>query len=97
MMVSVYSAREARVSHLSVNACLAPVVAMHGLAVTTIEVSGREEGGQARPAPGDQLSLWTATRGPEATGRRSWQSVWLLYSRNRWGQRWSSDPWPVQL
>ena len=27
-------------SHLSVNACLAPVVSMHGLAVTTVEGIG---------------------------------------------------------
>ena len=32
--------KESKVKHLSVNACLAPVVSMHGQAVTTVEVSG---------------------------------------------------------
>ena len=30
---------EGKVEHLSVNACLAPAVSMHGMAVTTIEVN----------------------------------------------------------
>jgi xanthine dehydrogenase/oxidase len=44
VMVSRYNRRESRVEHLSVNACLAPVVSMHGLAVTTIEGIGSAEG-----------------------------------------------------
>ena len=44
VMVSKYARREGRVEHLSVNACLAPVVSMHGLAVTTVEGIGNAKG-----------------------------------------------------
>ncbi|XP_041988686.1 xanthine dehydrogenase [Aricia agestis] len=40
VMVSKYNRKEKRIIHLAVNACLAPVCAMHGLAVTTIEGIG---------------------------------------------------------
>ncbi|XP_049867765.1 xanthine dehydrogenase-like [Pectinophora gossypiella] len=39
-MVSQYSRHEERVKHISVNSCLMPVCAMHGLAVTTVEGIG---------------------------------------------------------
>ncbi|CAH0714490.1 unnamed protein product, partial [Brenthis ino] len=40
VMISKYSRKEKKIVHLAVNACLAPVCAMHGLAVTTIEGIG---------------------------------------------------------
>ena len=40
VMVSKFNRRECKVEHLSVNACLAPVAGMHGLAVTTVEGFG---------------------------------------------------------
>ncbi|VEN52953.1 unnamed protein product, partial [Callosobruchus maculatus] len=40
VMVSKYDRHKCRVVHLPVNACLAPVCAMHGLAVTTVEGIG---------------------------------------------------------
>nr|CAH7741382.1 unnamed protein product [Callosobruchus chinensis] len=40
VMVSKYDRQKCRVVHLPVNACLAPVCAMHGLAVTTVEGIG---------------------------------------------------------
>ncbi|CAH0581385.1 unnamed protein product [Chrysodeixis includens] len=40
VMVSKYNRTEKKVVHLAVNACLAPVCAMHGLAVTTVEGIG---------------------------------------------------------
>ena len=40
VMVSRIDPRDLRVRHLSVNACLAPVVSMHGAAVTTVEGIG---------------------------------------------------------
>ncbi|XP_038214849.1 xanthine dehydrogenase [Zerene cesonia] len=40
VMISKYNRKEKKVSHLAVNACLAPVCAMHGLAVTTVEGIG---------------------------------------------------------
>ncbi|XP_026315872.1 xanthine dehydrogenase isoform X3 [Hyposmocoma kahamanoa] len=40
VMVSKYNRKEKEVVHLAVNACLAPVCAMHGLAVTTVEGIG---------------------------------------------------------
>eukprot|EP00090_Calanus_glacialis_P022255 TRINITY_DN34353_c0_g1_i1.p1 TRINITY_DN34353_c0_g1~~TRINITY_DN34353_c0_g1_i1.p1 ORF type:complete len:1353 (-),score=369.93 TRINITY_DN34353_c0_g1_i1:172-4230(-) len=44
VMVSKFNRREGKVEHLSVNACLAPVAAMHGLAVTTVEGIGNAKG-----------------------------------------------------
>ena len=43
-MVSRLDRAKARVIHLSVNACLAPVVSMHGQAVTTVEGIGQAKG-----------------------------------------------------
>ncbi|CAG4982084.1 unnamed protein product [Parnassius apollo] len=40
VMISRYNRKEKKVTHLAVNACLAPVCAMHGLAVTTVEGIG---------------------------------------------------------
>lgn len=40
VMISKYNRSEGKLEHLSVNACLAPVVSMHGLAVTTVEGIG---------------------------------------------------------
>ncbi|CAK1600926.1 unnamed protein product [Parnassius mnemosyne] len=40
VMISRYNRKEKKVAHLAVNACLAPVCAMHGLAVTTVEGIG---------------------------------------------------------
>ncbi|XP_075974596.1 xanthine dehydrogenase-like [Anticarsia gemmatalis] len=40
VMVSEYLRTEDRVKHIAVNACLTPVCAMHGLAVTTVEGIG---------------------------------------------------------
>ncbi|XP_013187119.1 xanthine dehydrogenase [Amyelois transitella] len=40
VMVSQYLRREDRIKHIAVNACLTPVCAMHGLAVTTVEGIG---------------------------------------------------------
>ncbi|XP_034827356.1 xanthine dehydrogenase [Maniola hyperantus] len=40
VMISKYNRKEKNIVHLAVNACLAPVCAMHGLAVTTIEGIG---------------------------------------------------------
>ncbi|KAK5644720.1 hypothetical protein RI129_006020 [Pyrocoelia pectoralis] len=40
VMVSKYDRKQDKVIHLAVNACLAPVCAMHGLAVTTVEGIG---------------------------------------------------------
>ncbi|XP_045534492.1 xanthine dehydrogenase [Papilio machaon] len=40
VMVSKYNRKEKKVIHLAINACLAPVCAMHGLAVTTVEGIG---------------------------------------------------------
>ncbi|XP_045768290.1 xanthine dehydrogenase [Maniola jurtina] len=40
VMISKYNRKEKKIVHLAVNACLAPVCAMHGLAVTTIEGIG---------------------------------------------------------
>ncbi|XP_063893712.1 xanthine dehydrogenase [Helicoverpa armigera] len=40
VMVSQYLKKENRVKHIAVNACLTPVCAMHGLAVTTVEGIG---------------------------------------------------------
>ena len=40
VMVSKYNRKEKRIEHLSVNACLAPIASMHGLAVTTVEGIG---------------------------------------------------------
>ncbi|CAH0750288.1 unnamed protein product [Diatraea saccharalis] len=40
VMVSKYNRRDSKIVHLAVNACLAPVCAMHGLAVTTVEGIG---------------------------------------------------------
>lgn len=40
VMVSKYNRQENKIIHLAVNACLAPVCAMHGLAVTTVEGIG---------------------------------------------------------
>ncbi|CAH0702363.1 unnamed protein product [Spodoptera exigua] len=40
VMISKYNRKEKKVHHLAVNACLAPVCAMHGLAVTTVEGIG---------------------------------------------------------
>ncbi|XP_053612795.1 xanthine dehydrogenase [Plodia interpunctella] len=40
VMVSKYNRKEKKLVHLAVNACLAPVCAMHGLAVTTVEGIG---------------------------------------------------------
>eukprot|EP00795_Rhopilema_esculentum_P016010 gene16010-7346_t len=39
-MVSMYEKETKTIKHMSVNACLAPVCAMHGLAVTTVEGIG---------------------------------------------------------
>jgi len=44
VMVSKYNRKEGKAEHLSVNACLAPVVSMHGLAVTTVEGIGNAKG-----------------------------------------------------
>ena len=43
-MVSRLDRGSARLTHLSVNACLAPVVSMHGQAVTTVEGIGQAKG-----------------------------------------------------
>ncbi|KAL0831376.1 hypothetical protein ABMA28_002200 [Loxostege sticticalis] len=40
VMVSRYNRKEKKINHLAINACLAPVCAMHGLAVTTVEGIG---------------------------------------------------------
>ncbi|XP_047507140.1 xanthine dehydrogenase [Pieris napi] len=40
VMISKYQWKEKKVVHLAINACLAPVCAMHGLAVTTVEGIG---------------------------------------------------------
>ncbi|VVC89835.1 unnamed protein product [Leptidea sinapis] len=40
VMVSKYNRKEKKNSHIAINACLAPVCAMHGLAVTTVEGIG---------------------------------------------------------
>ena len=40
VMVSMYEKETKKIKHMSVNACLAPVCAMHGLAVTTVEGIG---------------------------------------------------------
>ena len=40
VMVSKYNRKERRIEHLSVNACLAPIASMHGLAVTSVEGIG---------------------------------------------------------
>eukprot|EP00794_Sanderia_malayensis_P018318 gene18318-biopygen12265 len=40
VMVSKYDREKGKIEHLSVNACLAPVCSMHGLAVTTVEGIG---------------------------------------------------------
>ncbi|XP_063625134.1 xanthine dehydrogenase [Cydia splendana] len=40
VMVSKYNRTEKKIIHLAVNACLAPLCAMHGLAVTTVEGIG---------------------------------------------------------
>ncbi|XP_063531427.1 xanthine dehydrogenase [Cydia strobilella] len=40
VMVSKYNRAEKKIIHLAVNACLAPLCAMHGLAVTTVEGIG---------------------------------------------------------
>ncbi|XP_059046310.1 xanthine dehydrogenase [Achroia grisella] len=40
VMVSKYNRKENKIIHLAVNACLAPVCSMHGLAVTTVEGIG---------------------------------------------------------
>ncbi|XP_065054384.1 xanthine dehydrogenase-like isoform X1 [Rhopilema esculentum] len=40
VMVSMYEKETKTIKHMSVNACLAPVCAMHGLAVTTVEGIG---------------------------------------------------------
>uniref|UniRef100_A0A1Y1M1D6 Xanthine dehydrogenase n=1 Tax=Photinus pyralis TaxID=7054 RepID=A0A1Y1M1D6_PHOPY len=40
VMVSKYDRKQNKLIHLAVNACLAPVCAMHGLAVTTVEGIG---------------------------------------------------------
>ncbi|XP_064072025.1 xanthine dehydrogenase-like [Vanessa tameamea] len=40
VMISKYIRKEKKIIHLAVNACLAPVCAMHGLAITTIEGIG---------------------------------------------------------
>ncbi|CAH0406917.1 unnamed protein product [Chilo suppressalis] len=40
VMVSKYNRQENKIVHLAVNACLAPVCSMHGLAVTTVEGIG---------------------------------------------------------
>nr|XP_006811949.1 PREDICTED: xanthine dehydrogenase/oxidase-like [Saccoglossus kowalevskii] len=40
VMISKYSPSENQISHYSVNACLSPVCAVHGLAVTTVEGIG---------------------------------------------------------
>ncbi|KAG6445382.1 hypothetical protein O3G_MSEX003918 [Manduca sexta] len=40
VMISKYHRKEKKINHLAVNACLAPVCAMHGLAVTTVEGIG---------------------------------------------------------
>jgi len=76
-MVSRFLRAEGRVEHLSVNACLAPVVAMHGLAVTTVEgiggAGGRLHAVQQRLAeghgsqcgfctPGIVMSMYTLLR-----------------------------------
>ncbi|KAG6445380.1 hypothetical protein O3G_MSEX003913 [Manduca sexta] len=39
-MLSQYLRKEGRVKHMAINACLTPVCAMHGLAVTTVEGIG---------------------------------------------------------
>lgn len=38
-MLSKYNRKEKIVKHYAVNACLMPVCAVHGLAVTTVEVN----------------------------------------------------------
>ncbi|XP_072938679.1 xanthine dehydrogenase-like [Epargyreus clarus] len=43
VMVSYYLKREQRIKHVAVNACLTPVCAMHGVAVTTVEGIGSTE------------------------------------------------------
>ncbi|XP_053612796.1 xanthine dehydrogenase-like [Plodia interpunctella] len=43
VMVSQYVRRKDRIKHIAVNACLTPVCAMHGLAVTTVEGIGSTE------------------------------------------------------
>ncbi|CAH2108386.1 unnamed protein product [Euphydryas editha] len=40
VMISKFNRKEKKIIHLAVNACLAPVCAMHGLAVTTVEGIG---------------------------------------------------------
>ena len=40
VMVSKYNRRQKKIEHLSINACLAPICSMHGLAVTTVEGIG---------------------------------------------------------
>ncbi|KAK4875653.1 hypothetical protein RN001_012075 [Aquatica leii] len=40
VMVSKYNRKLQKVSHLAINACLAPICSMHGLAVTTVEGIG---------------------------------------------------------
>ena len=44
VMVSRFNRKEGKAEHLSVNACLAPVVSMHGLSVTTVEGIGNAKG-----------------------------------------------------
>ncbi|XP_061729904.1 xanthine dehydrogenase-like [Cydia pomonella] len=43
VMVSQYNARDDKIKHIAVNACLTPVCAMHGLAVTTVEGIGSSQ------------------------------------------------------
>ena len=40
VMVSKYNRQERKIEHMSINACLAPIASMHGLAVTTVEGIG---------------------------------------------------------
>ena len=40
VMVSRYNRKDKKIEHFSVNACLAPIASMHGLAVTTVEGIG---------------------------------------------------------
>jgi xanthine dehydrogenase/oxidase len=40
VMISQFDRKEKKIKHFSINACLAPICSLHGLAVTTVEGIG---------------------------------------------------------
>ena len=73
---------EDKVHHFAVNACLTPLCAMHGLAVTTVEGIGSTKTTlhPCQVSVPSSLDLTELLMFTGENSKGSWISVWVLYS-----------------